>query len=324
MVSYVAALIRAAAQENGHDPALAEAMVRRDVGYRTDEVTICATGHILTLTSQDASRLVGPDHRPLLSLGTVASLDELIQLIGARDARRIELRVTAAEKLARWIETLSILLLAGGLLGLYIEFKTPGFGLPGILGILLLAIWFWGHQVAGLAGMEEVLLFVLGLALLAVEIFILPGFGIVGFFGILLILLSLIMGLTPHFPGTPLLPPFTDIGGAVQQVALAFIASLASLLALGRFLPKTRFFHQLVLDTELTESAAPTLSASPLDLIGRHAQTLTPLSPSGFIRLDNNRVPAASDGDFIGAGQTVIITSATTHRIIVSPFNPKT
>lgn len=324
MVSYVSALIRSAAQENGHDPALAEAMVRRDVGYHINDETICATGHILTLTSQDAARLVGPDHHPLLSLGTVASLDELIRKIGVGDARRIELRVTSAEKLARWIETLSILLLAGGLLGLYIEFKTPGFGLPGILGIVLLAIWFWGHHVAGLAGMEEVILFVLGISLLAVEIFIIPGFGVVGFLGILLILISLVMGLTPHFPGTPLLPAYHDLSGAVQQVTLAFIASLAALLAVGRFLPKTRLFHQLVLDTELTVSAAPTISESPLDLIGRQAQTLTPLNPSGFIRLDENRVAAASNGDYIAAGQTVIITAATAHRIVVAPFNPKT
>jgi membrane-bound serine protease (ClpP class) len=324
MVSYVSALIRSAAQENGHDPALAEAMVRRDIGYRFDDKTFCATGHILTLTSQDAAQLVGPEQRPLLSQGTVSSLDELIKRIGVGDARRIELRVTAAEKLARWIETLSILLLAGGLLGLYIEFKTPGFGLPGILGILLLAIWFWGHHVAGLAGMEDVILFVLGVALLAVEIFILPGFGMVGFLGILLILISLVMGLTPHFPGSPLIPEFADVSKAFQQVALALIASLVGLLALGRFLPKTRLFHQLVLDTELTDSAAPTLSARPFDLIGRQAQTLTHLNPSGFILLDDNRVAAASEGDFIASGQTVVITSATSHRIIVTPFNPKT
>ena len=324
MVSYVASLIRAAAQENGHDPDLAVAMVRRDVGYRVGDETICATGHILTLTSQDAARLVGPDQHPLLSQGTVSSLDELLSIIGAKDARRIELRVTVAEKLARWIETPSILLLAGGLLGLYIEFKTPGFGLPGILGILLLAIWFWGHQVAGLAGMEEIVLFVLGLALLAIEIFILPGFGIVGFLGILLILVSLIMGLTPHFPGTPLIPQFNDLRDPFQQVVLALLASLISLLALGRFLPKTRLFHQLILDAELTGTAAPTVSARPFDLIGRKAQTVTPLNPFGFIRLGDDRVAAASNGDFIDAEQTVIITSATSSRIIVAPFTPKT
>lgn len=323
MVSYVASLIRSAAQENGHDPDLAVAMVRRDVGYRIGDETLCATGHILTLTSQEAVRPVGPDQRPLLAEGVFNTLDDLIDHIGAGNARRVELQVTAAERLARWIETLSILLLAGGLLGLYIEFKTPGFGLPGILGLLLLAIWFWGHHVAGLAGMEEVFLFLLGVALLAVEIFILPGFGMVGFTGILLILIALVMGLTPHFPDTPVWPEFADLRTPLQQVVSAVLLSLAGLWLAGRVLPRTRLFRPLILEAEISASAAPPPPERPADLIGRPAETVTPLNPSGFIRMGDHRLAAASDGDFIDAGRSVTITAVTPHGVTVVPSTPQ-
>jgi len=181
-VSYVAGLIRSTAQRKHHDPLLAEAMVRREMEYKIGDEVISPAGQLLTLTNVEAERVVSRDGRdePLLSKGTAEDLPALLKAIGHGEAELRAITITPAEKIARYIEMLSALLLIGGLLGLYVEFKTPGFGLPGIAGILLLAIWFWGHHVAGLAGMIG------GLLGLYVE-FKTPGFGLPGIAGILLL-----------------------------------------------------------------------------------------------------------------------------------------
>lgn len=122
-VSYVAAMIRSAAQHRGHDPQLAEAMVRRDSEYKIGNEVISRKGRLLTLTNTDAERLVGPEKRPLLSAGTVENLAALLKKIGEENSQIIELKVTSAEKIARFIESISIILLGLGLLGLYIGFR---------------------------------------------------------------------------------------------------------------------------------------------------------------------------------------------------------
>ncbi|MDV7399292.1 hypothetical protein RZS08_48220, partial [Arthrospira platensis SPKY1] len=109
----------------------------------------------LTLTNVEAERPYGDPPRPLLSSGTVKDLDALLRRIGLDEAEVRTLEVTWAERVARFIAALAPLFLLGGLLGIYIEVRTPGFGVPGLLGIVSLAIFFWGHHIAGLAGMEE-------------------------------------------------------------------------------------------------------------------------------------------------------------------------
>ena len=135
--------------------------------------------------------------------------------------------------MARLIEVLGFLFLGGGLLGIYIEFKTPGFGIPGLAGITLLAIFFWGHYIAGLSGTFELILFLLGMLLLALEIFVIPGFGIAGISGLLLITLALFLSMVQHIPGGSWfeLPEF-QINGALQNLSLGLgIAAILGMLA---------------------------------------------------------------------------------------------
>jgi membrane-bound serine protease (ClpP class) len=317
MTSYVAAMIRAAAQQKGHDPRLAEAMVRRDAEYRVGDDVISAKGRLLTLTNQDAERKVGPDKRPLLSEGTVKDIDELLARIGKADRKRVELTVTGAEKVARVIESLSIILLAAGLLGLYIEFKTPGFGLPGILGILLLAIWFWGYHIAGLAGMEEVVLFIVGVILLAIELAVLPGFGVTGVLGIGLIVLSILLAMVGHYPGEPWYPTFPQIEAPLRQLALALVLSLAGLMIVGRFLPRTALFGRLVLAASTHRNAGFQASADTRALVGRRGVAETQLRPAGAARIGDARLQVVTRGDFIEAGEQIVVAEAHGNRIIV-------
>lgn len=316
-VSYVAAMIRAAAQHRGHDPQLAEAMVRRDTEYKIGDEVISKKGRLLTLTNKDAERLVGPDNRPLLSAGTVEDLQALLIKIGKENCSVIELNVTSAEEIARFIESISIILLGLGLLGLYIEFKTPGFGLPGIGGILLLAIWFWGSHIAGLAGMEEVALFLLGVILLCVELFVFPGVILPGIIGLLLVIASILMGMTQHYPGDPWYPSFPDITGSVLRFIPSLLIAAAGALLAALFLPKTPLFNHLILNAALPPPTSVAPTQGPSVKVGQGGLTETRLNPAGAARFGDLLLNVVSRGEFIESGEKIVIAEVRGNRIIV-------
>lgn len=315
--SYVAAMIRAAAQHRGHDPQLAEAMVRRDTEYKIGSEVIAKKGQLLTLTNKDAERRVGPDQRPLLSEGTVKDLDALLVSIGKQDAEQVVLTVTTAEKLARIIESFSVIILALGLLGLYVEFKTPGFGFPGISGIVLLAIWFWGYHIAGLAGMEEITLFLLGLTLLLIEIFFIPGFGWAGLAGLTLIFVSLLMAMVEYYPGEPWYPTLPKFRIPLTNFGLGTILSAVGLLLVGRYLPRTNAFQKMVLQSATVRKEGFSSSQDTTPLIGHQGVTQTPLRPSGRALFGENLLNVVTRGEFIESNEEIIIAEAHGNRIIV-------
>ena len=319
-VSALSALVRSVAQSNGHDANLIESMIRKDMEYKIGEDVICEEGRLLTLTDTEAARSVkrGDVDEPLLSEGTVKTLDELLESVSLGDSVTRRIEITAAEKAARFIELLAPLFLAGGLLGIYIEFKTPGFGVPGITGIVLLAIFFWGHHVAGLSGSIELVLFAIGVVLLALEIFVIPGFGVAGISGITLIMASLFMSMVEHYPGTGWfeLPP-VHVGAASTDLGLALAMTLALGLAVTHFLPKTQAFQNLLLAAELDQAHGVTASAPTDDLLGARGKAVTPLHPAGFGTINGKRLNVVARGAFIAPGTPIVVAETHGNRIVV-------
>lgn len=316
-VSYVAAMIRSAAQHRGHDPQLAEAMVRRDSEYKIGDEVISRKGQLLTLTNKDAERLVGPQKKPLLSRGTVENLDELLMKIGKENCERIELTVSTAEEIARFIEAISVILLGLGLLGLYIEFKTPGFGLPGIAGIICIAIWFWGSHIAGLAGLEEVTLFLVGIVLILVELFLFPGIVLPGIVGITLVVISILMAMMQDYPGDPWYPSMPQVASSVIEFAKSLALSLGLFALVATFLPRTSTFRKLVLESATSTDEGYTAAADRSGLVGREGVSATRLNPAGAARFGELRLNVVTRGDFLEAGQPVVIVEARGNRIVV-------
>ncbi len=321
MVSGVAALIRSAAEQGGHDPELAEAMVRREIEYRLGDTVICPTGQLLTLTDKEAVQPVGPDQHHLLSEGTVKDLDELIETIGLSQADVIELKVTTAERIARFVAALAPLFLIAGLLGVYIEIKTPGFGLPGLLGIFSLAVFFWGHHIAGLAGMEDIVVFLLGVALLLVEILLIPGFGVAGALGLLLMFMGLLSAMIRRYPGTPWysLPSWHDVEPPLRTLAMSLVGTAAAAVALARFLPKTYPVRRLVLARSASRADGFTASSLDEDLVGLEGSTETALRPSGAALFGDRRLDVITRGEFVSQGSRVRIIAVDGNRIVVEP-----
>lgn len=317
IVSAVAALVRAAAQQSGHREDVAEKMVRRDMELKIGDEVISPAGRLLTLTNQEAERPVGENGDPLLSAGTVENLDVLLKRIGLENAKRKELHVTAVERVARWIAAAAPLFLIIGLLGIYIEVRTPGFGLPGTIGIVCLAIFFWGHHIAGLAGMEEILLFVLGAVLLLVEILFIPGFGMIGVTGIILMLASLASAMVRRAPSGPWIPAWVDWQWPLVKLSLALIGTGILAALVGPLLPKTSLFNRLILfkATKRTEGFAA--AADRTSLVGMQGTALSALRPSGTALFGDRKYDVVTSGDFVEPGRTVRVVETHGSRIIV-------
>ncbi len=316
VLSPALAKVRAACQHTGRDPAVGEAMMDESVELVRDGVVICAAGRILTLTNEEADRLYGSPPRPLLSEGTFASLEALLDHLGrSPDATSVRtLRVTSSERIARVLAgPLSPILLGLGLLLLYLEFKTPGFGIPGLAGLLLMGLWFWGQHIAALAGAVELSLFLLGLVLLAVELFLIPGFGLTGIAGLFLMAAGLIAAMVPRLPGPDAFAlPAGMLSEAVLQFTLSLVVLSAGAWLLGGLLPKTPAFRRLTLQAVVDGHAA----AAPAEVLrpGLCGVTLSPCRPGGVGRFAGQRLDVVSDGEFLDAGTPVELVARRTAR----------
>ena len=320
MTSAVAALARAAAEQGGHDKLLAEAMVRADLEYARDGTVISEKGRLLTLTNQEAEKQIGPAGSPLLSEGTVKNLDAMLKVAGLEGAEKHVLQITAAEKVARAIAAIAPFLMMIGLGALWMELKTPGFGFFGIIGISCLLLFFFGHHIAGLAGMEDLLVFFAGVALLALEIFVIPGFGIAGISGLLLILFSLLNAMVEHIPGKlrpisfspeafsiPLLKLSIGLGGAVGLIFL-----------LAKFFPQTRLFQSVALNETISETAVET---DATEWLGKEGMALSSLRPSGTARFGDEKLRVLTRGDYLPPKTPLRIVEVHGNRIFVEPIN---
>ncbi|HEX5790345.1 MAG TPA: hypothetical protein VFY13_04290, partial [Luteolibacter sp.] len=174
--SFMGAKIRAFAGEFPMRADVIKAMMEPGFEFKIGETIIKPKDELLSLTAVEAMKTYGEPPRPLLGAGITESVEGVLKQVYADRPYSIErIQVTWAEAVAQYLNALAPLLVALGVLGLIIEFKTPGFGVIGITGIVLLAIVMFGHHVAGLSGHEPLLLLVLGLALLAAELFLWPG-----------------------------------------------------------------------------------------------------------------------------------------------------
>lgn len=183
-ISAVRAEFEATAELRNRDPIVAGAMVDADV----EIPGLIERGKILTLTATMAEDLGFVEYK-------IRNMDELLEQSDLTGALLVEVKQTSAEWFARLLtnQLAAEILLTLGLIGLAIELFTPGFGIPGTVGIVSLGLFFGGRIMAGLAGWEVVVLFLVGLILLLLEVFVIPGFGVAGILGIVSLIASFVL-----------------------------------------------------------------------------------------------------------------------------------
>src|SRR4030095_648495 len=166
-ISYWSALIRGSATKNGHNPDVAEAFMNKDKEVKIGDRVVHPKGAVLTLNAQEATERI--NGKPLLAEGVADSVPDLAKK-AALKGNIATIEPTGFEQMAFWITALAPLLLLGGILGAYLEFKIPGVMWPGIISATCFGLFFLGHYLAGLAGWEVVALFILGIVLVLIEI----------------------------------------------------------------------------------------------------------------------------------------------------------
>jgi membrane-bound serine protease (ClpP class) len=302
-VSYMRKEFRATAESRKRPPLVAEAMVDADV----EIPGVIDKGKLLTLTTDEAIKLRVADFRA----DDLEAVLERLELAGAEIRRTSE---NWAELLVRFLThpVLGSLLMTIGILGIIVELRTPGFGVPGALGVASLGLFFWGHWLVRLAGWEELLLVAIGLTLLALEMFVIPGFGIAGVLGIAALLGGL--GLSLVGAGAT----WATMALAGGRVALALALAIGAALALLPLLPRLPLGRRLVLETEMAAREGFTSPPeSDRRWLEKRGVVTSPLRPAGIADIDGERLDVVSEGEFIDAGESIEVVRVSGNRIVV-------
>jgi len=289
------AAMEAAAEAKNKKPIFARAMADSSVhlpDYRAPE------GKLLTLSAQEALEVN-------YSNGTVANLNELLEKLNLTQNEVVSIEPTFLEKLARFITNPIVvtLLLTIGCFGLVMEMFSPGFGIPGLIGLSSFGLFFFGHTVAGFAGYESVLVFIIGFALLVAELFV-PG-GIVGIIGGALMIISLL------FAGESV------VHMAYSILIAVFIAIIGMVIVMKFFGKNLHVFNKLILRDATTTEEGYVSNVNRIDLLGKIGDSITPLRPAGTIVVGNERIEVVSEGSYIEANRKVEIIQVEGSRIVV-------
>ncbi|MBC7221520.1 nodulation protein NfeD [Candidatus Bipolaricaulota bacterium] len=305
IVSAVRALFRATAETRGRDPRVAEAMVDPYV----EIPGLIERGKLLTLTAKTAAEWG-------YSEGEAGTLAEVLALAGLAGAvvRAFDYRWTDWLVNALTNPWVASLLIAVGALGLLIEMFTPGFGVPGTLGLASLALFFWSHYLAGLAGWESFVFFLAGIIAIFLEVFVFTAtdFGLAGIVGLILIGLGFYTAMTG-----PLTHPDEALR-AIGAVALALVVSLLGFAAFLTWVPKSRLrLGGVVLKSAIEERAVgrPAPASSPY--VGKRGNTLTDLHPVGKAEFEGEQLDVVAEEGFIPKGSVVEIVRDEGYRKVV-------
>ncbi len=318
-VSYNSAYFRGVAEANDYNPNLADAFMDETKEFKIGDDVISDEDELLTLTPSEAARQY--DGRRLLSDGTADTIDELKEKAGLQGTT-VRIEPSGFERIAQLITTLAPLFLLGGIIGAYLEFKSPGFGVAGILSAGCFLIFFAGHTVAGLTGLEVVAVFVLGLLLVIFELIFFPGLVLVSLLGTALMLGSILFAMVDHFPGDPVIPSVDALLTPVINLGITMILAIIIISIIARYLPDLPVFHRIILGTQVP--VGPSITHVPRDVydlaakVGDTGIARSPLRPSGKAEIGAAWLDVITDGEFLESGTSIRVIEVTANRILVA------
>jgi membrane-bound serine protease (ClpP class) len=315
--SALSAKVRTYAQKHGHNSDVFEAMIDKQKELEIDGKVLNRKGQILTLTNKEAEREYGNPPKALISAGTVESLEALLAKLGFGQAAVTRIKPSGAEKLATWINALDWLWLILGVGGLYLEFKTPGVILPGIVGVCAFALYFLGSYVAGLAGWEWPALFLVGLLLVGLELFVFPGTVVLGLAGAGLMLVTVTRAMVDIYPGMPAIPTLPQLRVPLRQLTYAALGSIALIFVLSRWLPKTPVYGVLVTQAASGVTSVEAEADHQAARLGREGVALSALRPGGKARFGDELLDVMTQGEMIPKGARIRIIAYSGRDAIV-------
>ncbi len=294
ITSYWIEKMEAAANHNGKNSEIVAGMV--DPSIEISGIT--KNGQLITLSSEKALEYGIAD-------GMVNSRDELISDLGYTNVSIVELDLSPAEKLARAVTNpyIAPVLLIIGIAGLLLELFIPGFGIFGITGLISFFLYFFGHYIAGFAGLESVALFVIGFILMSIEIFI-PGFGVFGVLGIIALGVGIILA------------AYSSTIGLISLL-VAIVVNIILAIILAKYFGHRGVWNRFILKEEQKNEEGYISHKNDKKLLGAKGITITKLRPSGAMKIDEIRYDVITEGDFIDIKKEVEVIMVEGTRIVV-------
>lgn len=308
--SYMRSLMRSTAEKQGRDPDIAQAMVDPDVYIEN----IIDSGKVLTFTTAEAIQYGFCEAQ-------VSTREEALQAAGI-------INYTITEQKLTWIEMIIMFLInpaVSGILimviigGIYFELQTPGIGFPLIAAITAALLFFAPHYLGGLAEHWEILIFIVGLILLVVEIFVIPGFGVFGILGIVFIVSSLVLAMIFNINFNFSFTSSTIVFQKIMLVMVSLTVGFGLSIWLGRklILANTRF-GSIALKTELSkEDGYLSQGEGFFHLVGKEGIAQTILRPSGKIEIEGNQYDAVANYGIIERGTPIKVLKFENSQLIV-------
>lgn len=320
-ISYMREEMASTAEARGKSTVIAKGMVDEELSFEylvieQDTIDISdlegrKEGKLITLTADLALRLK-------ISDGTAETFDDLLDSLDLSGGSIRETSENWSENFVRFLThpVVSSLLMTFGFLGVLFELKSPGWGIPGTIGAICLALSLGASYIAELATVSDLLIILAGVVLLIIEMAVIPGFGIAGIGGIILVIYGLYALLLPEVP----------VGQDVRDQALfglsiGILGGLVGLVILLQLMTRTKFWTRLTSPGMEKSELGYTISVGLEDKIGSRGLAETDLRPSGWISLDKDRVFVVSEGSFINKGETVEVIKVEGNRVVVRNIN---
>lgn len=299
LVSFWSEEMKSVAEMNGRDPYIAIGMVdpSRLIELKAIGETK-AIGQIISLSAEKALKVGYSDKN-------VKSVDEVIAWKGLSDRTVVDFQPSIAERISAAVTSsgIGILLLIIGIAGIAIELLVPGFGIPGVIGLIAFGLYFFGQSIAGFAGMEALVIFLIGIALLILEVFI-PSFGILGILGVASLITGITMGAY-------------DTGNALQSLGIAVLVAAVIVSVFVYIFRKRGIWNRFILSEQLTTDKGYVPQESREKWIGQEGITTSLLRPSGMGEFNGQRLDIITSGEFIEQGTRVKVVSVDGTRILV-------
>jgi len=324
--SYMRSTMRATAEAHGkdtiitgndtiykwhRDPLIAEAMVDQRVYIEG----LIDTGKVLTFTPSEAIENGFCE-------GLAENVPEVLEKVGIENYTIVEYEPTWIEKIIGWLvhPVVSGLLIMGIIGGIYFEMQSPGIGFPLGIAILAAVAYFAPLYLEGLAANWEILVFVIGIILVALEIFVIPGFGVAGVLGVVSIFVSLVLSLINNvdfnFEGVAL----NGVGTAVLTVVLGIFGGFTLALYFGDkvFSAKSGLFRNMALKTvQNVNEGYVSVETSLFNLNGKAGISQTVLRPGGKVLIEGDVYDAVAENGFIDKDEKITVTKVEATQLYV-------
>ncbi|QYY36483.1 NfeD family protein [Ruficoccus sp. ZRK36] len=329
--SYLRAVVRVLSETHRYRADVQRAMMDPTFTLEIDGDLIKPEGELLTLTATEAAKQYGNPPQPLLAAGIVDDVDQLLMdRYGEGNYHIREFHLSWSEEFAKWFSAIAPVLISIGILMIIIEIKTPHFGLIGGIGIALVVVAFLSNSFAGLAGNEPILLFILGVILIALELFFFPGVMLPVILGLLSIAAAIIWSMADIWP--------TPDGGftisreamldALQNGLIALVLTGVGLALIWRFLPGSSLFKRFISVGAINgvsevdaHGGSTSAGQTTLPEAGATGIVVRDLHPMGTVEIDGQTYQARCQNGEIRRGQPVVVVSRATFALVVEPLD---